>query len=302
LSTQADAKRLLAQGMAAAKAGRRSQAYSLLLDAVELDQRNELAWLWLSAVADNPDDQRICLENVLTINPGNAEARGRLLKLQGAQGTQSVGRQPTTVICPRCGAGNRDFVRECQACGYAFFTRCPACGEFNAVEAQTCDRCGAALIPGQPARQPAPAAAATNEAAAARSPAPTALWPVVAFWVSASLFFFGGGVASLFQFASILMRARGIVSRLSTIQMAWLPMALFFILFGITGFGLAWELAHRRRDGFYGSLLFGLVLIALGPGAGLVLDPPDYLTVAFTGLMPATAIILTLASAAGFET
>ena len=296
MSTQVGAKRLLAQGVAAAKAGQRTQAYNLLLDAVEHDQRNELAWLWLSAVTDNPDDQRICLENVITINPGNAEARSRLLKLQGTGG------QPTTVICPRCGAGNRDFVRECQACGYAFFTRCPACGEFNSVEARTCDRCGAALVPGQPARQPAPAATAANQAVASRPPTPTTLWPVVAFWVSVSLFFVGGGIASLFQFASILMRARGIVNNLSAIQMAWLPMALFFILFGITGFGLAWELARRRRDGFYGSLLFGLVLIALGPGAGLVLDPPDYLAVACTGLMPATAIILTLASAAGFET
>jgi hypothetical protein len=295
LSTQADAKRLLAQGVAAAKAGQRAQAYNLLLDAVELDQRSELAWLWLSAVTDSPDDQRICLENVITINPGNAAARGRLLKLQGTGG------QPTTVVCPRCGAGNRDFVRECQACGYAFFARCPACGEFNPVEARVCDRCGAALAPGQPAQQPAPAATA-GQATALRPPAPVTLWPVVAFWASVSLFFVGGGIASLFQFAGFLVRARGIVHNLSTLQMAWLPMALFFILFGITGFGLAWELARRRRDGYYGSLLFGLVLIALGPGASLVLDPPDYLAVACTGLMPATAIILTLASAAGFET
>ena len=158
------------------------------------------------------------------------------------------------------------------------------------------------MAPGQPARQPTPAATAANAAAVQRSPAPATLWPVVAFWVSASLFFVGGGIASLFQFISFLMRARGIVSNLSTLQLAWLPMALFFILFGITGFGLAWELACRRRDGYYGSLLFGLVLIALGPSAGLILDPPNYLAVACTGLMPASAIILTLASAAGFET
>ncbi len=297
MSTQADAKRLLAQGMAAAKAGQRTQAYNLLLDAIELDQRNELAWLWLSTVTDNPDDQRICLENVITINPGNAEARDRLLKLQG-QGAPGAARKSTIVICPRCGAGNRDFVRECQACGCALFTRCPGCGEFNPVEARACDRCGAALVPGQPA----PAATTANPAVASRPPAPTTLWPVVAFWVSASLFFVGGGIASLLQFANILLRARGIVGNLSTLQMAWLPMALFFVLFGITGFGLAWELARRRRDGFYGSLLFGLVLIALGPGAGLVLDPPNYGAVAFSGLMPAIAIILTLASAAGFET
>ncbi len=299
MSTQADAKRLLAQGIAAAKAGQRTQAYNLLLDAVELDQRSELAWLWLSAVADSPDDQRICLENAITINPNNAEARGRLLKL-------GAGRQSTTVVCPRCGAGNRDFVRECQACGYAFFARCPACGEFNPVEARVCDRCGAAMTPGQPTPAAtvanAPAAMAANAAAAQRPAAPATLWPVVAFWVSASLFFVGGGIASLLQFAGMLMRARGIVNNLSPLQMAWLPMALFFVLFGITGFGLAWELARRRRDGYYGSLLFGLVLVALGPGAGLVLDPPDYLAVVCTGLMPAAAIILTLASAPGFET
>jgi hypothetical protein len=296
LSTQADAKRLLAQGVAAAKAGQRTQAYNLLLDAVELDQRSELAWLWLSAVTDNPDDQRICLENVITINPGNAVARERL----AAVGLQGAGRQPSTVICPRCGAGNRDFVRECQACGYAFFARCPACGEFSPVEARTCDRCGAVSAPGQSAQQPAPATTA-NEVVVLRPPAPVTLWPVVAFWVSVSLFFVGGGIASLFQFAGIVVRARGIVHNLSTLQIAWLPMALFFILFGFAGFGLAWELARRRRDGYYGSLLFGLVLIALGPGAGLVLDPPDYVAVACTGLMPATAILLTLASAAGFE-
>ena len=296
MSTQADAKRLLAQGVAAAKAGQRTQAYNLLLDAVELDQRSELAWLWLSAVTDNPDDQRTCLENVITINPGNAVARKRL----AAIGSPGAGAQPSTVICPQCGAGNRDFVRECQACGYAFFARCPACGEFSPIEARTCDRCGAVLASGRPARQPAPATTA-NEAVALRPPAPVTLWPVVAFWVSVSFFFVGGGVASLLQFAGIVVRARGMVHNLSTLQIAWLPMALFFILFGLAGFGLAWELARRRRDGYYGSLLFGLVLIALGPGAGLVLDPPDYVAVACTGLMPATAILLTLASAAGFE-
>jgi hypothetical protein len=49
---------------------------------VELDERNELAWLWLSEVVDDPGEREVCLENVLTINPGNAAARRKLEALR----------------------------------------------------------------------------------------------------------------------------------------------------------------------------------------------------------------------------
>jgi hypothetical protein len=49
---------------------------------VELDERNELAWLWLSEVVDDPGEREVCLENVLTINPGNAAARRNLEALR----------------------------------------------------------------------------------------------------------------------------------------------------------------------------------------------------------------------------
>jgi hypothetical protein len=202
----------------------------LLLDVVELDQRNELAWLWLSAMTDNLDDRRICLENVIAVNPGNTLARERLAALQADA-------SPTAV----------------------------------------------------------------NKPLALRLLPSTTLWPVAAFWTSTSIFFIAGGVASLFQFMGILLRARGLVQNLSPIQIAWLPMALFFILSGLTGLGLAWQLAHRRVEGYYGSLLFGLMLTLLGPSAGLILEPPDYLAIVCTSLMPATAVLLTLASMASFE-
>jgi hypothetical protein len=133
------------------------------------------------------------------------------------------------------------------------------------------------------------------------SPAPITLWPVVAFWVGVSVFFIGGGIAALFQFASIVLYARGVVHSLEPFEIAWLPMGLFFIIFGLVGLGLAWQLAKRRLDGYYGSLLFGLVLLVLGPSVSLVLEPPDYLTTACTGLMPAAAVLFTLASMTGFE-
>ena len=138
MPTQSEVNRLLAKGVASAKAGQRVEAYNLLLDVVELDRHNEQAWLWLSTLTDNIEDQRTCLENALAINPDNTLARERLAAL-AANGTQRV------VICPQCGAGNRDFVRECSACGYAFFRACAMCGEFNSSDAQTCSQCGSSL-------------------------------------------------------------------------------------------------------------------------------------------------------------
>ncbi|NTU77899.1 MAG: hypothetical protein HGA45_00610 [Chloroflexales bacterium] len=66
---------LLAQGIAAARAGRKDEAQATLLKVLETDDRSELAWLWLSGVMGSPDERRICLENVLEINPANTHAR-----------------------------------------------------------------------------------------------------------------------------------------------------------------------------------------------------------------------------------
>src|SRR5262245_13315756 len=66
---------LLEQGITAAQAGRREEARALLIQAVEADERNEQAWLWLAGLVDDPNDMRTCLENVLDLNPDNAKAR-----------------------------------------------------------------------------------------------------------------------------------------------------------------------------------------------------------------------------------
>jgi len=76
----ADTSDLLQRGIALAKAGRREEARNTLLQVVELDERNESAWLWLSSVVDN-DDKAIALENVLVINPNNEWARRGLQML-----------------------------------------------------------------------------------------------------------------------------------------------------------------------------------------------------------------------------
>ncbi len=76
-----DIEVLVKKGIEAYKEGQRDEAQRLLTQAVELDERNEKAWLWLSGAVDNDEDRRVCLENVLALNPDNAAARRGLAHL-----------------------------------------------------------------------------------------------------------------------------------------------------------------------------------------------------------------------------
>jgi len=66
---------LLQQGIAAFKARQKAEARDLLLQVVEQDERNEMAWLWLSGAVDTDAERLTCLENVLAINPDNGMAK-----------------------------------------------------------------------------------------------------------------------------------------------------------------------------------------------------------------------------------
>ena len=65
----------LQQGIAAARAGQRAQARQLLVRAIQSDQYNEDAWVWLAGVVDDPADVRRCLQQALRINPLHPQAR-----------------------------------------------------------------------------------------------------------------------------------------------------------------------------------------------------------------------------------
>ncbi len=73
---------LLNRGIAALKAGRKAEARGLLAQLVEQEPRHELGWLWLSGAVDTDEDRRVCLENVLAINPNNDLAQRGLETLQ----------------------------------------------------------------------------------------------------------------------------------------------------------------------------------------------------------------------------
>jgi len=76
---------VLQRAIQAARAGRRIEARDLLLEIVEIDPRNEMAWMWLSGLVDSLEDRIIACENVLTINPANEKVRAYLTELQQQQ-------------------------------------------------------------------------------------------------------------------------------------------------------------------------------------------------------------------------
>ncbi len=96
---------LLKQGIDAARTGRRDNARALLMRVIEADERNELAWLWLSSVVNEESDRRICLENVLEINPNNPQAQ-RGIAVLNERSRQSASPDPASTPTTHADAPN----------------------------------------------------------------------------------------------------------------------------------------------------------------------------------------------------
>lgn len=73
---------LLEQGIRAARAGNNAAARQALEEVVKLDQYNEKGWFWLAAVVDTVEEKRVCLGNVIVINPNNRRAQNLLNRLE----------------------------------------------------------------------------------------------------------------------------------------------------------------------------------------------------------------------------
>ena len=129
---------LLRRGIAAAKAGQVQEARRVLLRVTELDERNEQAWLWLSGVVESFEDRRVCLENVLAINPDNPHAQAGLLWLD----QQAPPAPATQERCPRCQSPVPLSGMACPDCGQILIVVCPACGQYVDVRETSCPDCG----------------------------------------------------------------------------------------------------------------------------------------------------------------
>ncbi|MCU0481291.1 MAG: hypothetical protein MUE54_08775 [Anaerolineae bacterium] len=93
--SSANVDAMVREAKRAIRAGNKSEAQTLLLKATELDQSNEQAWMWLSAVVETVEDQMICLENVLQINPSNADAKRGLELLRKKAPPPSIEKPPS---------------------------------------------------------------------------------------------------------------------------------------------------------------------------------------------------------------
>ena len=71
----------LRQAIDAIKAGRTVTGKRLLVNVLQAEPHDELAWLWMTSVYSSNELRRICLQHVLDINPANRQAQRGLASL-----------------------------------------------------------------------------------------------------------------------------------------------------------------------------------------------------------------------------
>ena len=74
-------KELMREGIEAARANDKATARDRFEQVTDLDENNERAWYYLSQVVETDEEKRVCLNNVLVINPGNEKAQQLLDRL-----------------------------------------------------------------------------------------------------------------------------------------------------------------------------------------------------------------------------
>jgi tetratricopeptide (TPR) repeat protein len=80
--TTIDLDKLMQRGVTAVQMGHAETARECFLAVIAADEQHEAAWFWLSQVVEEVEEQRICLENVLALNPHHPEAEQLLDQLE----------------------------------------------------------------------------------------------------------------------------------------------------------------------------------------------------------------------------
>jgi tetratricopeptide (TPR) repeat protein len=94
---------LVQRGIAAIRAGQSSEGRRLLAQALQINPRNELAWLWMSSVVQTAEQRIHCLKQVLAINPQNEVALKGLRSLgvlEAPPSAQPAAPPPSTQPAP----------------------------------------------------------------------------------------------------------------------------------------------------------------------------------------------------------
>jgi hypothetical protein len=93
----------LEQAMQFVQSGNLASGQSLLAQVIREDPGNEIAWLWLANVLDDPLKKRQCLEKVLQLNPENEQAWRDLAQLESGvdlPGQKSLSGKPVSTEAP----------------------------------------------------------------------------------------------------------------------------------------------------------------------------------------------------------
>ncbi len=132
-------RRRLREAIGEAKNGNRIRARELLLQLVQLDSESELAWWWLNVAADDRQERLRALENVLRLNPLNAEAHDQLTLLRQQQlATAPRGEAPNWGrLLPETPAESDDGLDDPY--------QCPYCGWPTGIDDRRCPECGHSL-------------------------------------------------------------------------------------------------------------------------------------------------------------
>lgn len=103
------------------KSGNKPRALQIFLEVLKKEPKNEIAWLWLAACVENPQQKRDCFHKILAINPNNTYAQKALaeLELQTISEPKPIPQSGTVLKCPSCGSvmGQPDHTGLVQ-CGY----------------------------------------------------------------------------------------------------------------------------------------------------------------------------------------
>ena len=137
-----DIAQLLYEGAVAVREGRHADGQGMLLQVIEHDEQNELAWLWLSGAMEDPADQQVALENVLAINPHNQAALDGLAWLRQHHGDLSGGAPASTGEWTPPPPRDEDEVDQltCWQCGATLYSVAQFCWQCHAA-AHCCNNC-----------------------------------------------------------------------------------------------------------------------------------------------------------------
>jgi ferric-dicitrate binding protein FerR (iron transport regulator) len=110
---------LMQAGRVAFAAGKPQMAHDLWREAARVDPYNEQVWLALLDVLDTDQDRKVCLQNILVINPMNVQARRQLSQLENRLQRLSEHEESQLVRVQRTQSTNRALLRKALLLGIA---------------------------------------------------------------------------------------------------------------------------------------------------------------------------------------